>query len=387
MITARFSRFSSSRTLPGQAQCSIAASAPGAKPFTPRVHLAGEALQEMLGEQSGVAGPLGEARDSHHDFGEAVVEILAERARRDHLFEILVGGADDPRVDRDRLAAADPLDHPLLQEAQQLDLQRQRDVADLVEEQRAAMGELDLALGGLDRAGEGALLVAEQFGFEQILGDRGAVDRDEAADAAAGSPGGRRAASNSLPVPRRAEQHHRDVGVGDPLDRARDLRHLRRGGDHRAEHRAVVADLAFEPLVLRLDAVQLEGAADDQAELIDIDRLLVEIVGAGRDRPERAFAGAVARGDDHLGLGLQRQDRLERGEAFGDAVRIGRQAEIERHHRRLGRADEIDRRVPVRGDQHLIIVIGPAKLALQPFVVLDDQELRLEGCVHARFRS
>jgi hypothetical protein len=49
-----------------------------------------------------------------------------------------VGRADDPGVDRDRLAAADPLDHPFLEEAQQLDLERQRDVADLVEEQGAA---------------------------------------------------------------------------------------------------------------------------------------------------------------------------------------------------------------------------------------------------------
>src|SRR6185436_3710055 len=92
--------------------------------------------------------------------------------------------ADDPRVDGDRAAAADPLDHPLLEEAEQLDLQGERDVADLVEKQGAAMGELDLAFGGADRAGEGALLVAEQFGLEQILGDRRAIDRDEAAAAA-----------------------------------------------------------------------------------------------------------------------------------------------------------------------------------------------------------
>ena len=59
------------------------------------------------------------------------------------------------------------LDHALLQEAQQLDLQRQRDVADLVEEQGAALGQLDLADIGLDRAGERAALVAEQLGLEQ----------------------------------------------------------------------------------------------------------------------------------------------------------------------------------------------------------------------------
>src|SRR3546814_11643026 len=70
---------------------------------------------------------------------------------------------------RSRPAAADPLDHALLQETQQLDLQGQRNVAHLVQEQGAALGELDLALGGLDRTGEGALLIAEQLGFQQVF--------------------------------------------------------------------------------------------------------------------------------------------------------------------------------------------------------------------------
>ena len=342
---------------------------------------------------SRAASPGRSASDGNpdHDLGEAVIEILAESPRSDHLLQILVGRADDPGVDRDRLAAADPLDHPLLQEAQQFHLQRQRDVADLVEEQGAAMGHLDLALGGLDRPGEGALFIAEQLRLEQILRNGRAVDRDEAAhppparlvDAArqqflagAGSP----------------EQHHRDVGIGDPLDRARDPGHFGRGSNHGAEHPALVADLLLQTLVLVLEPVQLEGAADDQPQLIDVHRLLVEIIGAGCDCPERAFPGAMARGDDHLGLRLQREDRLQRRKALGDAIRIGRQAKIQRDDRRLGRAEQVDRRVAVRGDQHLIIVIGPAELTLQPLVVLDDQQTRLHGLddsggIHARFRS
>ena len=90
-------------------------------------------------------GALGQRRDFHDDLGEAIIKVLAEAAVGDHRLEILVGGADDARVDRDRLAPADALDHPLLEEAQQLDLERQRDVADLVEEQGAALGQLDLA--------------------------------------------------------------------------------------------------------------------------------------------------------------------------------------------------------------------------------------------------
>ena len=69
------------------------------------------------------------------------------------------------------LRAADRLDLALLHGAQQLDLDVERQFADLVEEQRAAIGldELaDMLVGG---AGEGALLVAEQDAFDEIVGD------------------------------------------------------------------------------------------------------------------------------------------------------------------------------------------------------------------------
>ena len=42
---------------------------------------------------------------------------------------------------------------------------------------------------------------------------------------------------------------------------------------------------ALEPPVLLLDLVEVEGARDDQAELVDVDRLLVEIVGAHARSP------------------------------------------------------------------------------------------------------
>ena len=60
---------------------------------------------------------------------------------------------------------ADALEHALLQHAQQLHLHRRAHVADLVEEQRAALGDLEAALAGGDGAGEGAPLVAEQLGL------------------------------------------------------------------------------------------------------------------------------------------------------------------------------------------------------------------------------
>ena len=166
-----------------------------------------------------------------------------------------MGRADDPRVDRDRLAAADPLDHALLQEAQQLHLQRQRNVANLVEEQRAAIGLLDLALGGLDCAGERPLLVSEQFAFEQVFRDRRAIDRDEfAIGAVAGIVEASR--QQFLARPARAEQHDRDVGVRHALDRPRHADHFGRGGDHPPKHLVVVIGADRELAVFLLDLVE-----------------------------------------------------------------------------------------------------------------------------------
>jgi len=67
----------------------------------------------------------------------------------------------------------------LLQDAQELDLEVYRQLADLVEEEGAARRLLEEAAPVRVGVGEGALLVPEELGFEQVLGDGAAVDRDE----------------------------------------------------------------------------------------------------------------------------------------------------------------------------------------------------------------
>ena len=79
-------------------------------------------------------------RDRHLDDVEAVIEILAEAAGLDLLDQPLVGRGDDADVDLARVARADRLDLARLQHAQQLDLRLERHLADLVEEQGAAIG-------------------------------------------------------------------------------------------------------------------------------------------------------------------------------------------------------------------------------------------------------
>ena len=129
--------------------------------------------------------PLAQRRIENREHVEAVVEIAAELLVGDHLREVAVGRRDQPDVDADGPGAAQALELLLLQHAQELRLQLERDVADLVEEQRAAIGQLEPADLLRDGAGEGALLVAEELALEQPRRNRGAVELDERPRAAA----------------------------------------------------------------------------------------------------------------------------------------------------------------------------------------------------------
>ena len=93
--------------------------------------------------------------------------------------QVHVGGGQDAHVDPAGLAGAEPLELAALQHAQELDLAGRREVADLVEEQRAAVGRLEAADAALDRAGEGARLGAEELALQQLVGQRARVHLHE----------------------------------------------------------------------------------------------------------------------------------------------------------------------------------------------------------------
>ena len=79
----------------------------------------------------------------------------------------------------DRLGAADPLELLLLEQPQDLRLRQRGHLADLVEEDGAAVALLELADPLAVGPGERALLVPEQLALQQRFGDGGAVDRQE----------------------------------------------------------------------------------------------------------------------------------------------------------------------------------------------------------------
>ncbi len=110
---------------------------------------------------------------------EPVEQILAKIPALHRLLQIAVGGRNHADVGLLRPRAAEPLELALLQDPQKLGLGRRAHLADFVQEQHAAGCQLDLAGLGLLSAGEGAAFVSEQLGFEKLLGQRRAVERDE----------------------------------------------------------------------------------------------------------------------------------------------------------------------------------------------------------------
>ena len=79
---------------------------------------------------------------------ETIQQIAAQFAFGDRLLRMTIGGREQSNVDFDLLAAAESSDGALLDDAQEFRLKQRRHFADLVEQQRAGIGELETALRG-----------------------------------------------------------------------------------------------------------------------------------------------------------------------------------------------------------------------------------------------
>ena len=128
------------------------------------------------------------------------------------------------------VASAEAGELAVLQNLQQLGLQRGRHLADFVEQQRALVAQLELAGLGFVGAGEGAGLVAEELALQQLAGNGGAIDLQEGAVRAIGilvdQLGQNFFAGTAL-----AEQQHREIELRHLHGVRAKLTHLRGGGE------------------------------------------------------------------------------------------------------------------------------------------------------------
>ena len=99
--------------------------------------------EEVLREQRQILAAVAQRRQPDLDRVQAEQQVLPEPAGADLVVQLGVGRRDDPDVDAPRARRSEPLELAGLDDAQQLGLLAERDVGDLVEEQRALVGQLE----------------------------------------------------------------------------------------------------------------------------------------------------------------------------------------------------------------------------------------------------
>ncbi len=198
-----------------------------------RAVLVVQAFQERARQQLDVVAPAPQRRQAHDEYGEPIEQILAQTAVAQDRLGRVIARRDDADVDGDLLGAADAHHAAGFEDAQHLRLQVERHLGDLVEKQRSARRALEIALMLAHGAGEGAALVAEELGLDQVRRDRAAVDGD---DGSAGSRAVRvqELRGELLAGPRLADQHHGRLRRRDTAQLGGDVRHLRRFTDQLA---------------------------------------------------------------------------------------------------------------------------------------------------------
>ena len=180
-----------------------------------QVAIAGDTLEEGTRQQRDVFDALVKRGHSDREGADAVIQIAAESLLFHHVRHVPVRGTHQPEIGAQGFDSADAPVGAGFEQAQKLHLQRQRNVADLVEEQRAAAGGFDQPDLAMRRPGERSFFVAEQFAFEQGFGQARAVDGDEGpACAAAGLMYHSR--HKLLSGARLAQQQHHGIGRRHP---------------------------------------------------------------------------------------------------------------------------------------------------------------------------
>src|SRR5262249_28923338 len=123
--------------------------------------------------------PFTQRRQADFEGVDAEPKILAEIVLLDHLAQIAIRRTDDAHIDAEWLRVADAANLAGFKESKQVELDVLVELADFIEEQRPAVRDLEQSLVIALGAGERALAMAEQFAFDEVLGQRAAVDGDE----------------------------------------------------------------------------------------------------------------------------------------------------------------------------------------------------------------
>src|SRR5437588_459305 len=277
-------------------------------------------------------------RDGERDDVETVEEVCAEAPGAHVVGEVAVGGGDDAHVRLAVARRADAAEAPLFEEAEEFDLRLLGHLADLVEEERRAVGGLDQAALRRGRAGERAALVPEEFRLEEWFGQGRAVDRDH-----------RRVRARASRVDEAREHvlaHARLAGDDDGRVGAR----RRLGERHQVSHRLTPEDGrrlrvlrgrahgVTQGGVLPDEAALLVGLADDRFDLVERGGLRQVVVSAEPHRLQPRAERGVGGEHDDFGRVFELAYLAEGVEA-GEA----RHANVQEHHVEVVLRERVER--------------------------------------------
>ena len=319
--------------------------------------------EEEDGDGLDVLSPLAQRRQLDGEHLQPIVEVLAEGAGRHALAQVPVGGGDDTGVGLARRRLADALVAPLLQDAQELHLEVERDVAHLVQEEGAVVGELEPARPVPHGASEGAAHVAEELALQQLAGERGRVHRHERS-VAPGRVDMEGARQHLLPGSALAGDEDARLAVLQRLDEAQHARHGGRAAEEPRPGRRLVAG--------HPGRIVLGRAHDEQVDRVGIAHAVgVVLQRRSRDGEEPRRASLTAQeGAPALAL-LARQERL--------AERAPRREQLGPEHRLDGMAGDALRRTGAEQRVELVRDVAHPELRVERHA---DASERPEGGAH-----
>src|SRR5271168_1722563 len=266
---------------------------------------------EVVNEQGNVREALAQRRQKHRDDVNAVIEVLAEAILAHRFLQVLVRGREQPEIHGYGPLAAQVNDRVVLEHAEQLALEGQGERADFVQEERAAVRQLDAALLGLRCSGKGALFIAEKLGFHQGFGKGGTVDAGEgtAAPVAQVVDGVRDQLLAGAALPADA---HGGVGGRYAPHQVEDGPHHVAGADQVAQG-FLALELVAQDAVFTLDEQLFDGPLDDGAQHLGVHGIAEEIVDARLHGAHRGGFARIAAQHDHHGIQVARAQPLEQG--------------------------------------------------------------------------
>ena len=279
----------------------------------------------MLGEERDVFTPVTQRGQVNMNRVEAEEQVLAKLSGGDLGLEVGVGGGDEADVDAISAGGTDAFEFTGFEHAQDFRLLAQRDRANLVHEQRTAIGEFEAAGAIGFGVGERSADVAEEFAFKNAFGQTAHVDGDKRFCGAGGN-GVQRLGHE--PFAGAIFTGDENVGVGG-TDAGNNFQHRAHRGRLGDQVRTALAAenlvFLFEPLVGAYGATEVDLVFDDGDEPRILPRLGDKIFRAAPHGFDRDFDTRPSR-HDHDGQswigGLQFREEIETFLAGSGVARI-----------------------------------------------------------------